>query len=69
MYSAQSVDLEAPPTRAAYCNGVLVMGDAAGTLRIVDPMTDTCLQKFSDHKGPVTIITGCSVMYCLWAVQ
>ena len=54
MYSAQSVNLEAPPTTAAYCNGVLVMGDAAGTVRIVDPMTGTCLQKFSDHKGAVT---------------
>ena len=44
MYSVQSVDLEAPLTTAAYCNGVLAMGDAAGTVRIVDPMTGTCLQ-------------------------
>ena len=54
MYSNQSVDLEAPPTTAAYCNGVLVMGDAAGKVRIVDPMTGTCLQQFSDHKRPIT---------------
>ena len=54
MYNAQLVNLEAPPTTAAYCNGVLVMGDVAGTVRIVDPMTGTCLQEFSDHRGPVT---------------
>lgn len=54
MYNSQSVKLEAPPTTAAYINGVLVMGDEMGVVRVVDPMTGTCLQRFHDHKGAVT---------------
>ena len=54
MYNSQSVKLEAPPTTAAYINGVLVMGDEMGVVRVVDPMTGACLKRFHDHKGAVT---------------
>ena len=54
MYSPQVVTLEAPPTAVGYMGGVLMMGDAHGVIRVVDPMTGTCLQRFTDHKGAVT---------------
>ena len=54
IYNSQSVKLEAPPTTVAYINGVLVMGDGMGVVRVVDPMTGACLQRFSDHKGAIT---------------
>lgn len=54
MYNPQSIKLPAPPTTIVYANGVLVMGDEEGKVRVVSPLTGECLSEFKNHKGAVT---------------
>ena len=70
LYSpSRSISNERPPTAVCYGNGCLATGDTCGTLRLISFQTGECLQRFSDHKGPVTDIYVVSYdLTCMYVI-
>ena len=63
MYDSKEVKLSCLPHSVAYSNGVLIVGDQNGSVKVMDTSSGKCLQEFTDHKGPVTDIYAVSQLY------
>ena len=59
MYSStRTISNTAPPMCMKMANGLLVTGDGAGCIRVLDLKSGQQLQVFQDHKGRVTDLFG-----------
>lgn len=56
MYDSTVITLDCVPSTIAYTNGLLIVGEDSGRVKVIDPSNGKCLQQFSDHKACVTDI-------------
>ena len=50
----KTISNELPASSMCVASGLLVTGDQDGNVRVLNPTSGDCLQKFSNHKGLVT---------------
>lgn len=56
MYDSKVVKMSCQPQTVAYSNGVLIVGEGTGCVKIIDIDSGKCLQEFMDHKASITDI-------------
>lgn len=61
----RTLNSDVPLTSMSMANGLMIVGDVGGNLRVLDPsdkptVAGGCLQKFSDHMGMVTDVYSVS---------
>ena len=61
MYDSTVITLDCVPSTITYTNGLLIVGEDSGGVKVIDPSNGKCLQQFSDHKARVTDIYAVSV--------
>ena len=67
MYDGKAIKMSCLPQTVAYSNGVLVVGEPSGCVKVIDVSNGQCLQTFSDHKASITniyAVSNISILYC-----
>ncbi len=60
MYDGKVIKMSCFPLMVAYSNGVLVVGEPSGCVKVIDISNGQCLQTFNDHKASITDIYAVS---------